>query len=277
MDHAFKAAENCITNGNIDRTEIDVVINTGVFRDYNLFEPSVAILIQRKLGISTGYSNDKHVLSFDLMNGACGFLYAAQAADSIFRSTSMRKALLISSDSHPSREKVPGFPYSHLGAAMVLEWDENSSKGFEKFEFKTGVTDFNGVDAYMDTMNQGSKGRESISIRKDDNYVERLSSFAVQSIEEYLKSTDMAAADLKGLKLLTTQPAENFRSTVAGAIDSIETVGENMYKKYGDVHSSALNVAYHDAFKEGMIQENDRLLFSASGAGLTSGTVLYNN
>ncbi len=277
VEHAYIAAENCLTDNNIDRNEIDVVINTGVFRDYNLFEPSVAILIQRKLGISTGYSSERHVLSFDLMNGACGFLYAAQAADSIFKSTHMRKALLVSSDSHPSRQRVAEFPYAHAGAAMVLEFDETSDRGFESFQFKTDREGVAGVEAYMDTKMHGLKGRESLEIQVDENYPELLKSFAVKSIEEYLSSLHLSESELKGLMLLSNQSSDEFTKSISGSIASYKGAGEGSERKHGEIHSSSLNVAYHNAFRKGLIKENDKILFNAAGAGLTAATVLYKN
>jgi 3-oxoacyl-[acyl-carrier-protein] synthase-3 len=277
ITHAYNAAEDCIANAGIDRNEIDIIINTGIFRDFNLFEPSVAILIQKRLGISSGYSAKKHTLSFDLMNGACGVLYASQAVDTIFQNSDMRKALIISSDTHPSNRKVDEFPYSHLGAAMLLEWDENKDKGFTDFQFRTGGAGFSGVESYMDTQAHGPRGRESLSVHVDDDYSDRLISFTVESIVKYLESAGLKEADLNAIKLLTTQPTQNFNKTVTEALGIMDHPADDIYEKYGDAHSSSLNIAYHEANSNGLIKENDRIIFSASSAGLTAGTVLYNN
>ncbi len=277
ITHAYNAAEDCIANADIDRNEIDLIINTGIFRDFNLFEPSIAILIQRKLGISSGYCGNKHTLSFDLMNGACGLLYACQAADTIFRNSEMRKALIISSDTHPSNRKVDEFPYSHVGAAMILEWDENKEKGFKDFQFRTGDAAFSGVDSYMDTQAHGPKGRESLSVQVDENYSNRLISFTVESIMNYIESAGLTGTDMKEIKLLTTQPTENFNKAVTESTGIMDHPADDIYEKYGDAHSSSLNIAYHEANMNGRIKENDRIILSASSAGLTAGTVLYNN
>jgi len=275
--HAYNAAEDCITKAAVDKNEIDIIINTGIFRDFNLFEPSVAILIQKKLGISSGYSEKKHTLSFDLMNGACGLLYASQAIDTIFRNSDMRKALIVSSDSHPSNRKVDEFPYSHAGAAMLLEWDEDKDKGFRDFQFRTGEKEFKGVESYMDTRANGANGRESMSVHVDDNYSDRLISFTVESIMKYIESAGLKNKDMETIKLLTTQPTEDFNKAVTESIGIKENPADNIFRKYGDAHSSSLNIAYHEAYNNGMIKENDKIILSASSAGLTAGTVLYNN
>ncbi len=277
ITHAYNAAEDCIANAGIDRNEIDIIINTGIFRDFNLFEPSVAILIQKKLGISSGYTAKKHTLSFDLMNGACGLLYASQAVDTIFRNSDMRKALIISSDTHPSNHKVDEFPYSHLGAAMLLEWDDNNDKGFRDFQFRTGKAEFSGVESYMDTQAHGPRGRESLSVHVDDDYSNRLIAFTVESIVRYMESAGLEGADMKAIKLLTTQPTQNFNKAVTESVGITDHPADDIYEKYGDAHSSSLNIAYHEANSNGLIKENDRIIFSASSAGLTAGTVLYNN
>ena len=107
VNHAVRAAENCIKKAGIDIQDIDLLINTGIYKEENIAEPAMSALIQKKLGLSLDPGTDKtdkSTLSFDLFNGACGFLYAAQVADSFIRNHERKLVLIVSSEVHPSKK-----------------------------------------------------------------------------------------------------------------------------------------------------------------------------
>ena len=50
--HATIAAKACLEKSNVGTDEIDLLINVGNYRDDNMCEPSIAVLIQHALGIN---------------------------------------------------------------------------------------------------------------------------------------------------------------------------------------------------------------------------------
>ena len=52
IEHAVVASEACIKRAGIDRNDIDLIINIGLYREENISEPAMAPLIQKRLGIN---------------------------------------------------------------------------------------------------------------------------------------------------------------------------------------------------------------------------------
>ena len=279
IDHAVNAAQQCILNSGIDKNDIDLIINIGIYRDENISEPAMAPLIQKRLGINTNYSKGRNTFSFDLINGGCGFLYAARVVDSLFKNNAIRKALIVSSDMHPSQKQVADFPFTHIGAAVLLEKSETYRKGFQEFGFRTAKNDYDGITGYNDIYKCGNDGRNRVIIDVSKDYSSRLKKFTVDSLKVFYQKYDAAGLiDVSKLKLLTSVPARGFAKSI---VDSISAMKENknpvicLYDEYGDPHSSALSIAFHTAFKERRIEKDDLVLFIGAGSGLTVAAGLY--
>ncbi|MBC7304849.1 MAG: hypothetical protein H5T78_28365, partial [Nocardia sp.] len=57
IDLAVGAARACLAGAGLGATDIDVLINIGIYRDGNVVEPSNAALIQRELGMHLDYES----------------------------------------------------------------------------------------------------------------------------------------------------------------------------------------------------------------------------
>ncbi len=83
---AYECALDALNNAKINKDEIDLIVVATITADY--ITPSVACLVQEKLGIS------KPIMAFDI-NAACsGFVYALHIAESLLHSQ-YKKALVI--------------------------------------------------------------------------------------------------------------------------------------------------------------------------------------
>ena len=51
IEHASLAGNRCIEQSGVSRLDIGLVINVGIYRDQNMFEPGMAALIQKELGV----------------------------------------------------------------------------------------------------------------------------------------------------------------------------------------------------------------------------------
>ena len=217
------------------------------------------------------------------MKGANGFLCAVQVAESLFLTGAIKRALIVSSDMHPSQKPVADFPFAHLGAAALLEYSNDKNKGFRKIMSKTADDEnFYGVRGYLDWKRCGVEGRNHIVIDVQDNYSDKLQDFTIESLREFYYSDNenelYRDVNLSDIKFLTSVPVRRFGKSV---IESIEGLKENknpvicLYEKYGDPHSSATTIAYHDANAYGFLEENDNVLFVSSGSGLSVSAGLY--
>ena len=118
---AVAAAKACLHEADCDPNELDLMINAGIYRDRNMGEPALAALIQQDIG---AHPEDPHAdthgtFSFDIANGVCGPLTALRVADGFFRSGSVRRALVVTSDADPGYGMIHDFPFAGVGGALV--------------------------------------------------------------------------------------------------------------------------------------------------------------
>ena len=123
---ADKASRTAIERAGLAVDEVDLLLNTGLYRDRNLGEPALAALIQEDVGINP---EDPHAgmhgtFSFDIANGGCGVLTALQIADGFLQSATIDHALVVASDADPGHGMALGFPFLARGAAVVCHWEE---------------------------------------------------------------------------------------------------------------------------------------------------------
>ena len=79
VHHAVEAGRRCLDESQYRPADVGVLINAGVHRDGHICEPAIAAYIQHRLGINVEFQG-RRTLSFDLLNGGCGMLNAAQVA-----------------------------------------------------------------------------------------------------------------------------------------------------------------------------------------------------
>ena len=267
--HATAAAAQCLADAGVTAAQVDLVINAGVYRDENMFEPAMAALIQKDLGICLDYAKDPDshgAFSFDLMNGASGGLGAIQAAGAWLTSGTADYALVVTSDVHPAG---PGhdFPYAPVGAAVLLE--RTSGAGFGPVQtsvVETGRTP--GVTGYFDLAEAGAHGREHIVVEQEPGHVERLIAFAAAEAARYAETHDV---DLGRTLLVTSQPTAGFAAAVAKELGLAADAAVTVTGVDGDPHTSALAIAWHQAAGHPF----EQALFVAVGAGPTATCVLY--
>ncbi|HOW83893.1 MAG TPA: hypothetical protein PK573_15135 [Spirochaetota bacterium] len=278
VEYAAMAADECIANAGIDRNDVDLLINVGVFRDKNLTEPAMATMIQQRLCINRLYQDETKTFSFDIINGAGGLLNAVQAAGALLANGPVKNILIVSSDTHPSQVAQVDFPYTSAGAAMLLEWSDDPARGFRSVDFRTLEEDYIGTRASCNIIEQGTNASRTVFVEAEPDYSRRLEAFTIESIKDILEGYKRDhAVDAAKIKLLAAHPWKDFGIRVAGAAGINDYSLGCLYEKYGDLNSSALAVAYHDARQTGKIGDGDHILFVAAQSGLMVGAGLYRN
>ena len=83
------------------------------------------------------------------------------------------------------------------------------------------------------------------------------------------------SVDQSKIKLVSTHPWKGFAKKVASSAGLNGHPVECLYEKYGNPNSSALMVAYHDAYNTGRLKKGDNILFLSASAGLNVIAGLY--
>ncbi|MCZ7462255.1 hypothetical protein [Streptomyces sp. WMMC940] len=285
IGYAASAGSACLRRAGLTPADVDVLINVGVYRDSNVSEPSVAALIQKRIGINLDYlhaTDRRAAFSFDLMNGACGVLNAVQAGGSLLATGSARRVLVVSADTHPSmdpaRAGTAEFPYASTGAALLLERSDDA-RGFGRVRHRSRPGG-HGVNGYLPLHEAGSEGRNTIAVDLDSGVVERMLDLAVDSVRdalaaEYGAEAARAPAVLDRTLLITSQPSHDFAARLSKRLGLASDAAVTVEGLKGDPHTSALTYGFAQARDSGRLTGHDRILFLAVGAGLSSATSLY--
>jgi 3-oxoacyl-[acyl-carrier-protein] synthase-3 len=279
VDHAVRAAENCIKEAGINKQDIDLLINTGVYRDQNIAEPAIATLIQKELCLNVDpvpSRTAKMTFSFDLMNGACGFLYAAQVADSFIRTHEKQLVLIVSSEVHPSKKLSPDFPYTHIGSAVLLQDSKKGDRGFKHFMFETSNKEMESYTGYIDIWDEvkcGPRGRDSVSIDIAPDYAEKLEKHVLGAIKEHVKSGEIDPSEID--LIITSQSIPGLGGKISKSIGLKEISSISTYEEFGNAGSSDLAIGYCMARKKEILKKGDKILFVGAGSGLTAALAVY--
>jgi 3-oxoacyl-[acyl-carrier-protein] synthase-3 len=273
---AARAAERCLAAAGIRSSDVELLINTGVYRERNLSEPALAALIQTEIGANLDPILDNQgsrTFSFDLMNGSVGFLNAAQVAGAMLANGRYRNALIVSNDVHPSVKPAAGFPFSQAGAAVLLEPREEPEAGFQHFAFRTTDRTDMGFRSYFSLNDcRGSEAHNLIKIEAEAEYASRLMEFTVSTVRRFLRERTIKCTEITHIICSRPTASFGFEVTVALSLppDMILCDGAK-----DDLHSSSLAAAYHAAQERGQFKRGDAILFIGAGAGLSCGCALY--
>ena len=273
---AVIAAEKCIKKAGIDKQDIDLLINTGIYKEENIAEPAMSALIQKKFGLSLDpgvRKADKSTLSFDLFNGACGFLYAAQVADAFIRNHERKLVMIVSSEVHPSKKVSPDFPYTHIGSAVLLEESEKEGRGFRSFVFETSPKGSNSYMGYIDIKAYGPKGRELVNVDIAPDYYEKLEKHTLGAIKEHVLSGDINPSEID--IIITSQSIPGLGDKIAKSFGLKGIKSISTYKEFGNAFSSDLVIGYCMANIDGILKRGDKVLFVGAGSGLTAAFAVY--
>jgi 3-oxoacyl-[acyl-carrier-protein] synthase III len=230
IEHAARAAGECLVGAAVAPEDIGVLINVGVYRDHNIVEPSIAALIQNRLGIGLEYDGCGHPLSFDLMNGACGLLYAISVAESLFATGDIDYVLVTAGEAHPSTQQTfPGFPYRPAAAALLLGHSDHAGFGPLHTAYAGGPVEPAGCVSLREA---GPHGRNSVQVIHSDDPLP----YAVRSVRSWAAAS---GSDVGDLPIITPSPTADFGDRLAVTLGIDRALVRTAAADVGDTHSAA--------------------------------------
>ena len=125
-DLCYAAAEKLLTDNNINRNEIDLLIFISQTGDYRM--PATAFLLQNRLQLSNS------AIAFDINLGCSGFIYGLLVVYSIMQNSNLRKALLLNGETrskvYSPKDRQSAFIFGDAGTATLIEPLEDSRKSW---------------------------------------------------------------------------------------------------------------------------------------------------
>ena len=266
--HAVRAGNQCLARSHYRRSDIRVLINSGVHRDGHVCEPAIAAYVLRALDINVEFRGAR-TLGFDLLNGGCGMLNAAHVLASMMQAGEVRVGMLVSSEANTDERPDPAFPYPASGAAAVVDVSPFPHQGFGAFVFRTQDEH---ADLYSSVVNLAERNGRIVLRRRaelEDLYL----ASAGEVVEEVL-----ARDELQRDQIACVVPAQLSPSFVARLGDAIGLPGDkvvDLTDRLPDTLSTSVFLALHEARRTGRVQTGQRALLMAFGSGITVGATVY--
>jgi len=115
-DLCYAAAEKLISDMNIDRSEIDLLIFISQTPDYRM--PATSVLLQERLHLSTG------TITIDINLGCSAFLYGLSVVYAMMSGGNIRKALILDGETrskvYSHKDRKTAFLFGDAGIAALI-------------------------------------------------------------------------------------------------------------------------------------------------------------
>ena len=269
---AIKAIEELLNSRKIDSNEIELIIVSTITPDMQF--PSTACLIQDHFKM-------KNCWGYDLSAACSGFLFAIETASNFIKSGKYKKIIVVGVDTMSSI-----LDYDDRNTC-ILFGDGAGAVLFEPSE-KYGILDCKlGIDGkggkFLNMPGGGSLNGTSIKTLNDKmHFVKQNGSIVYKSAvkgmyditEKIMVDNNITNEDIK--LFIAHQANKRIIEATAKKINlSPEQTFINI-DKYANTTAASIPIALSDAYSQNKLNRNDKLIFTAFGAGFTWGSCLIN-
>lgn len=287
---AVRAAQGALAAAGRRPDDVELLVNTGVYRDENIIEPAMGPFIQRGLGANSSFPplNGTRTFSFDLANGACGPLTAIRVIDGFMRSGAVRSGLVVASDADPDPARSENYPFAPTGGAILLRASANG-EGFAWFHARTWSEHFALYDARLcgtssvegnghrssgDGDGDGSSARaQRLRFVQHEEFVERAVECVGRTVEETARDGRLRPREVD---LVIAAPGlASFGEALAARLARAGVEAAAPTSANGGAHTASTAFALERAREDGSWARARRILLVAAGAGITVSLALY--
>lgn len=267
-DLAVKAAQAALDSAGYQADDIDAIVLATSTPDLTF--PSVATMVQQKLGMTRGFG-------FDVQAVCAGFVYALTNANALIVSGQAQKVLVIGAETFSRimdwTDRATCVLFGDGAGALVLEADtgagNNSDRGILSADLNSDgrYKDMLFVDGGVSTT--GTSGK----LRMQGNALFR------QAVEK-LTSTARAAlakADLSDADVEWIVPHQANIRIIQGTAKKMGLSMDNVIvtvQDHGNTSAASIPLALSVGAAEGRIKPGDLLVTEAIGGGLAWGSVV---
>lgn len=260
-DLATEAANKALEDAGLTAADIDYIICSNVVNEY--VTPALSCIIQGKLGATCP--------TLDINAACAGFLFALDMAEDKLKCKKAKNILIICAE-EPSRmvswqnRSTCVLFGDGAGAAVVTEGDELKA-------IRLTTSSLTNVLYYQRSL------EPTPYITKEENFeplvmkgrevFKHAVTNSCRDIRKLLSETGLAAEDIKYFVL--HQANRRIIDSIRGFLGVDEERVPHNVERYGNISSAALPALLDELNRAGKLQKGDKLVFSAFGAGFTTG------
>jgi len=272
------AARHCLDDAGRSAGEVDMLVNAGVYRERGLGEPALAALIQEDVDLNAQPRDNAHgTFSFDIDNGACGFLTAVDLLRGFLLANAIDLGMAVASDSPPGPLHTRGFPYAEAGGAALLARDD-TAEGFVDLRFVTFPEYAGLLEGVWEWRPRrrirpgGAPGSNRLAVLERPAFRDRAVDCAYDVTHAFLDASGVSPRDVD---LLVAAPEPRFADPLATRLGIDENRVLHLGEQLGRAHTAAPVAAIDVARRQGRWQDAHTVLVVAAGSGITVATALY--
>ena len=258
-DLAHEAAKQAIAAASIQASDIDLIVVATTTPD-KIF-PSVAVMVQRKLGIAG-------CAAFDVQAVCSGFVYALTVADNFIKAGTHRCVLVIGADSF---SRITDY----TDRSNCILWGDGAGAVILQASDKQGVlsTHIHADGQYEKMLHVPRTGGTQDYVQMEGNAVFKM---AVNTLDQIVDETLVANGLQKSNVDWLVPHQANIRILQATA-KKLDMPMERVVvtvDRHGNTSAASIPLALDTAVRDGRIQRGQIILMEAFGGGFTWGSAL---
>ena len=277
---ADEAIRQCLRQADVAGTEVDLLVNAGVYRERGLGEPALAALIQEDVEANArDLDGQGHgTFSFDIDNGGCGVLTAVDVVSGFLSSGAIGLGLVVASDSGPSPLHARAVPYPEAGGALLLGRDDDVA-GFSAVTLQTYPEYADLLEGYWEwhdgrrphRANHGSGGNRLVVVERP-GFARSAVTCATETTRTALDSQALRPSDVD---LLIATPEPGFADPLADGLGIPRERVLHLGEQLGAMHTAQPVFAIDAARRSGRWDASRTILMVSAGSGITVGCAVY--
>lgn len=284
IDLARNAITDCLAKSKYNPTDIDLLVCCNISRydgpDNISFEPSTSVKLRKYFGFN-------HALVFDITNACAGMFTGIYVVNTLLQTGAIHVGMVVSGEyithlTKVAQREIENFMDTRLacltlgdaGAAIILEKNSESQAGFQKLDIQTfgryssycvaKASERGGMIMYTDAVNLTDVAVKS-GARHAMNTL-RETGWSYESFHHLImhQTSEMTLNSAK----------HEINRSLNGKICHDDNTINNLEQR-GNTASTSHFVALADHIRNKKINSGDKVVFSISASGLTTGTALY--
>lgn len=277
-DLCYAAAEKLLTEMNVNKQEIDLLIFISQTPDYRM--PATSLLLQERLGLNTS------TISFDINLGCSAFLYGLAVTYSMISSGVVNKALVLDGETRSKvyslKDRKTGFLFGDGGVAALIEKGEGFGDSWFSLNSDGSRADLIKVPAggYR-KMSSSETVTEKIiddygNIRSEEQgYMKGADvfNFVIREVpKDFYRLLEFSGYEIFDIDYFVFHQANSYiNGFLAKKLKLQKSKIPSTIEKYGNTSSVSIPLTIVSELKENL-SGLKRLLLSGFGVGLTWGT-----
>ncbi len=275
-DLALIAATNALEMAQLDAKDLDMIVFCSITPDYIM--PSSACILQEKLGAS-------NCVSFDLVAACSGFIYGLATADMYIKTGVKKNILVIGAEVLHNfvdyTDRGTCILFGDAAGAAVVTRNEDESDNAEIYSHH--MYSDGSLNKLLYVPSGGSQNPATKeSFENKEHFVKmngrEIFKHAVRAMSkcssEAIETNNMSLEDISWVvpHQANTRIIEATAKHLGISMDKVIVEIEEM----GNTSAATIPVALDIAVRDQRIQRGQNVLLTAFGAGLTSGSLLFN-